>query len=250
MKARGGETGRSGQSGTMRSALKPQERLFVNGAGARVEPQRSVIELLQRRHLPEGKPCASSPRRNERTPLRQLYFVVETMLIRSRCRRPAQRGLFDDLFAAHIRFLQPITKIEIPHPTGFWICVRPIDQGPLFRRAERSCAGAGLPVKSKSIGEKPGAGPGFRRSLRDNRHDGQSEHTGPAAAVARSQNRCGSGAGAASTTMDYDAFLRLLIAEMEASGSPSILRTPSEYVSQFASFSVVEAGDPDQPQVG
>ncbi len=41
------------------------------------------------------------------------------------------------------------------------------------------------------------------------------------------------------TTMDYDAFLRLLIAEMKHQ-DPLDPTDASEYVSQFASFSVVE----------
>ncbi len=54
--------------------------------------------------------------------------------------------------------------------------------------------------------------------------------TGPEPAPATAQSRA---------SMDYDAFLRLLIAEMK-NQDPLEPTNASEYVSQFASFSVVE----------
>jgi len=54
--------------------------------------------------------------------------------------------------------------------------------------------------------------------------------TAPEPAPSGAQNR---------TNMDYDAFLRLLIAEMK-NQDPLDPTNASEYVSQFASFSVVE----------
>lgn len=98
MKPRG-ETGRSGQSGTMRLALKPQERLFVNGAVLRVDRKVGIellndVTFLMENHVLQPEETT--------TPLRQLYFVVQTMLI-DPLQTARSRGLFDDLFAPTLR---------------------------------------------------------------------------------------------------------------------------------------------------
>ena len=94
-----GETGRSAQSGTMRLALKPQERLFVNGAVLRVDRKVGIellndVTFLMENHVLQPEETT--------TPLRQLYFVVQTMLI-DPLQVARSRGLFDDLFTSTLR---------------------------------------------------------------------------------------------------------------------------------------------------
>lgn len=85
--------------GIMRLSLRPQERLFVNGAVLRVDRKVGVellndVTFLMENHVIQPE--------ETRTPLRQLYFVVQTMLI-----DPANavhtRALFDALYPTTLR---------------------------------------------------------------------------------------------------------------------------------------------------
>lgn len=85
--------------GIMRLSLRPQERLFVNGAVLRVDRKVGVellndVTFLMENHVIQPE--------ETRTPLRQLYFVVQTMLI-----DPANavhtRALFDALHPTTLR---------------------------------------------------------------------------------------------------------------------------------------------------
>ncbi|HMB11857.1 flagellar biosynthesis repressor FlbT [Saliniramus sp.] len=118
-----GETGHSGHSGTMRLALKPQERLFVNGAVLRVDRKVGIellndVTFLMENHVLQPEETT--------TPLRQLYFVVQTMLI-DPLQAGRSRGLFDNLFAPTLR---SFTNREIID--GLLDLREAIDQGRCF----------------------------------------------------------------------------------------------------------------------
>lgn len=118
-----GASGRSGQSGTMRLALKPQERLFVNGAVLRVDRKVGIellndVTFLMENHVLQPEETT--------TPLRQLYFVVQTMLI-DPMQMARSRSLFDDLFAPTLR---SFTSREIID--GLLDLREAIDQGRCF----------------------------------------------------------------------------------------------------------------------
>jgi flagellar biosynthesis repressor protein FlbT len=62
----------------MRIYLKPGEKIFVNGAMLRLDRKASVEFLNDVTFLLEGHVIQAE---EAKTPLRQLYFVVQTMLI-------------------------------------------------------------------------------------------------------------------------------------------------------------------------
>lgn len=89
----------SAPRGIMRISLRPQERFFVNGAVLRVDRKVGVellndVTFLMENHVLQPE--------DTRTPLRQLYFVVQTMLI-----DPANavhtRALYDALYPTILR---------------------------------------------------------------------------------------------------------------------------------------------------
>jgi flagellar biosynthesis repressor protein FlbT len=83
----------------MRLSLRPQERLFVNGAVLRVDRKVGVELLNDVTFLMEAH--VIQPHETQ-TPLRQLYFVVQTMLI-DPVNAAQSRILFDSLFPSTVR---------------------------------------------------------------------------------------------------------------------------------------------------
>ncbi|TVR06782.1 MAG: flagellar biosynthesis repressor FlbT [Salinarimonadaceae bacterium] len=83
----------------MRISLRPQERFFVNGAVLRVDRKVGVellndVTFLMENHVIQPE--------ETRTPLRQLYFVVQTMLI-DPANAAHTRALFDALYPTTLR---------------------------------------------------------------------------------------------------------------------------------------------------
>ncbi len=83
----------------MRLSLRPQERLFVNGAVLRVDRKVGVELLNDVTFLMEVH--VIQPHETQ-TPLRQLYFVVQTMLI-DPVNAAQSRLLFDSLYPSTVR---------------------------------------------------------------------------------------------------------------------------------------------------
>jgi flagellar biosynthesis repressor protein FlbT len=83
----------------MRLSLRPQERLFVNGAVLRVDRKVGIELLNDVTFLMESH--VIQPHETQ-TPLRQLYFVVQTMLI-DPMSAAQTRLLFDSLFPTTVR---------------------------------------------------------------------------------------------------------------------------------------------------
>jgi flagellar biosynthesis repressor protein FlbT len=83
----------------MRLSLRPQERLFVNGAVLRVDRKVGVELLNDVTFLMENH--VIQPHETQ-TPLRQLYFVVQTMLI-DPINAAQSRVLFDSLYPPTVR---------------------------------------------------------------------------------------------------------------------------------------------------
>lgn len=78
-------------SGNLKIHLKPNERIFINGAVLRVD-RKVAIELLNDVvFLLEGHVIQEE---QATTPLRQLYFIVQSMLI-----DPKSRGLANQIYA-------------------------------------------------------------------------------------------------------------------------------------------------------
>jgi flagellar protein FlbT len=87
------------QAGTMRLSLKQQERLFVNGAVLRVDRKVGIellndVTFLMESHVIQPEETT--------TPLRQLYFVVQTMLM-DPLHAGRSRDLFDELWVSTMR---------------------------------------------------------------------------------------------------------------------------------------------------
>ncbi len=85
--------------GTMRLSLKSQERLFVNGAVLRVDRKVGIellndVTFLMESHVIQPEETT--------TPLRQLYFVVQTMLM-DPLHAGRSRHLFDALWGSTMR---------------------------------------------------------------------------------------------------------------------------------------------------
>lgn len=94
-----GESDRLGQGAAMRLSLKAHERLFVNGAVLRVDRKVGIellndVTFLMENHVLQ--PEATT------TPLRQLYFVVQTMLM-DPLHAGRSRHLFDELWLSTMR---------------------------------------------------------------------------------------------------------------------------------------------------
>lgn len=87
------------ERGVMRLSLRPQERLFVNGAVLRVDRKVGVELLNDVTFLLENHVIQPN---ETRTPLRQLYFVVQTMLI-DPANLAHSRALFDALYPTTLR---------------------------------------------------------------------------------------------------------------------------------------------------
>ena len=83
----------------MRLSLRPQERLFVNGAVLRVDRKVGVELLNDVTFLMENHVIQPH---DTQTPLRQLYFIVQTMLI-DPINAPQSRVLFDALYPSTVR---------------------------------------------------------------------------------------------------------------------------------------------------
>lgn len=83
----------------MRLSLRPQERLFVNGAVLRVDRKVAVELLNDVTFLMENHVIQPH---DTQTPLRQLYFIVQTMLI-DPINAPQSRALFDALYPSTMR---------------------------------------------------------------------------------------------------------------------------------------------------
>jgi flagellar biosynthesis repressor protein FlbT len=92
------ETSASAQK-TMRLTLRPQERFFVNGAVLRVDRRVGVELLNDVTFLMENHVLQPN---ETQTPLRQLYFVVQTMLI-DPMTKAQSRVLFDSLYPGTLR---------------------------------------------------------------------------------------------------------------------------------------------------
>jgi flagellar protein FlbT len=117
------KSAQAGQPGTMRLSLKPQERLFVNGAVLRVDRKVGIellndVTFLMENHVLQPEETT--------TPLRQLYFVVQTMLI-DPMQAARSRVLFDDLFAPTLRSFTSRTVID-----GLMDLRDAVDQGRCF----------------------------------------------------------------------------------------------------------------------
>jgi len=82
-------------TGTMRITLRPGEKIYVNGAVLRVDRKVSLELLNDVTFLLESHVLHAE---DATTPLRQLYFVVQTMLIDPKA-APAARLMFDDMLA-------------------------------------------------------------------------------------------------------------------------------------------------------
>jgi len=90
---------RSGRGSAMRLSLKAQERLFVNGAVLRVDRKVGIellndVTFLMESHVIQPEETT--------TPLRQLYFVVQTMLM-DPLHAGRSRHLFDELWSSTMR---------------------------------------------------------------------------------------------------------------------------------------------------
>jgi len=83
----------------MRLSLRPQERLFVNGAVLRVDRKVGLELLNDVTFLMESHVIQPH---DTQTPLRQLYFVVQTMLI-DPINAAQSRILFDSLYPSTLR---------------------------------------------------------------------------------------------------------------------------------------------------
>jgi len=84
---------------SMRLSLRPQERLFVNGAVLRVDRKVGVELLNDVIFLMENHVIQPH---DTQTPLRQLYFIVQTMLI-DPINASQSRALFDALYPSTMR---------------------------------------------------------------------------------------------------------------------------------------------------
>lgn len=85
----------------MQISLKPSERLFLNGAVIRVDRKVTVelmndVAFLLESHVLQVEDTT--------TPLRQLYFVVQMMLIEPRRMAQAQRLFREQLAALMVSF--------------------------------------------------------------------------------------------------------------------------------------------------
>lgn len=89
----------AGAGKTMRLTLRPQERFFVNGAVLRVDRRVGVELLNDVTFLLENHVLQPN---ETQTPLRQLYFVVQTMLI-DPMNRAQSRVLFESLYPGTLR---------------------------------------------------------------------------------------------------------------------------------------------------
>lgn len=75
-------------SGNLKIHLKPNERIFVNGAVVRVDRKVTMqflndVEFLLEHHVIQEE--------DAKTPLRQLYFIVQSMLMEPGTRELAQQ---------------------------------------------------------------------------------------------------------------------------------------------------------------
>jgi flagellar biosynthesis repressor protein FlbT len=84
---------------TMRLTLRPQERFFVNGAVLRVDRKVGIELLNDVAFLLENHVLQPN---ETQTPLRQLYFVVQTMLI-DPMNQAQSRVLFESLYPGTLR---------------------------------------------------------------------------------------------------------------------------------------------------
>lgn len=99
MRANSRPTADGASQKSMRLSLRPQERLFVNGAVLRVDRRVGVELLNDVTFLMENH--VIQPHETQ-TPLRQLYFIVQTMLI-DPMNAAQSRALFDALYPSTLR---------------------------------------------------------------------------------------------------------------------------------------------------
>ena len=92
--------------GNLKIQMKPKERIYINGGLLRVD-RRVTLELLN--EMDFLLECNVLHEHQETTPLRQLYFVIQSMLI-----EPQARGLAAQIYEAqHRRLLETIKDRDV-----------------------------------------------------------------------------------------------------------------------------------------
>jgi len=93
---RGEEPARTGVSRPMQISLRAGERIYINGAVVRVDRKVTMELLNEVTFLLEGHVLQAD---DTVTPLRQLYFVLQTMLL-DPVNAASARSLFDEMLVS------------------------------------------------------------------------------------------------------------------------------------------------------
>ena len=208
--------------------LRAGEKLYINGAVIKVE-RKATIELMNdAAFLLEAHVIQPD---DASTPLKQLYFVLQTQLM-ERDGAPLARQMFSNMVdatcaafgdgavrdglrvASHAGRVQPRVRSVENHS-------RPVPAG--IRDDEGKSAGAGRSLKRKTamtVSSISGVG------------------TTPTTTLSASSSAA-AGTTASSAALNYNQFLQLLMTEMQ-NQDPTQPMDPTSQLSQLASFSAVE----------
>ncbi|MGY4285629.1 flagellar biosynthesis regulator FlbT [Bradyrhizobium sp. LM2.7] len=207
----------------MKVSLRAGERIYINGAVLRVDRKVSIELVNDVMFLLEGQVMQAC---DATTAMRQLYFVVQLMLMNPTDVRDPM-ALYRPHHAALLALCENREMLD---------GLNAIDElgrlDPLFRGAQ---ADQGV-VSS-------GAGNSWRRHdrfpirgcLTAERH----MNVPSATETTSKTTSTGSPTAASSNSVDYNTFLQLLVAEMKNQDPTNPMDT-SQYMSQFAQLSTVE----------
>jgi flagellar basal-body rod modification protein FlgD len=201
---------------TLRISLKSGEKIFINGAVLRVDRKVALeflndVTFLLENHVLQPEQAT--------TPLRQLYFIAQMILI-----NPEGREQSTNLFRKSVSMLLNCFQHE-----EILAELKRID---------------GLVAVGKALSDRGENPQQSGNDPRNDRTDSQGDSTMAVDAVSSAASNPWANAGASSSdknaaSLNYDSFLKLLITQMKHQ-DPTSPMDAGQQMSQLASFSQVE----------
>ena len=209
--------------GAMRISLRNGERIYVNGAVLRVD-RKVAIELLNDvTFLLESQVMQVA---DANTPLRQLYFIVQLLLI-----NPADTCKAISLFRLHIEAMRAVVQ-NADMLKGMATAESLVGRRPALRSAQDDpCA---VSRRKRHHGRNQ-TGSAERGRLGTE----TSMEVNSVTTTTSGTDTSTSSTSQLSSTVDYNTFLQLLVAEMK-NQDPTAPTDTAQFMSQFAQFSTVE----------
>ena len=209
---------------TLKISLKPNEKIYLNGAVIRVDRKVTLellndVQFLLESHVLQIEEAS--------TPLRQLYFILQVMLM-----NPSGAHEAYEMFRRSLPLM--LASFEDEEIRGTLKQVdRMVGEGHVYEalKAIRSL----YPLERRVLGENDDvagarAADGGRRKLPMN-----IDLSPPA----RTDRRPPTAEAASKTEVDYQSFLKLLVAQMK-NQDPTNPMDSTQYIAQLAAFSQVE----------